>query len=111
MAGKTGTAQVQSGKTEGDYEAATHAWFVGVRARRSGREIAFAVLVEHGGHGGDVAAPMAMEIVEQLLRDGRAGDARGAAPAAPRGRRPRAAPRRPPSPARPRPRPPPTRPP
>ena len=30
-------------------------------------KIAFAVLVEHGGHGGDVAAPLAMEIVDNYF--------------------------------------------
>ena len=30
-------------------------------------KIAFAVLVEHGGHGGDVAAPLAMEIVRNYF--------------------------------------------
>ena len=55
-----------------------HAWFVGFAP--AGRpKIAIAVLVEHGGHGGDVAAPLAMEIIAQLLRDRRAGRPRGAA--------------------------------
>jgi penicillin-binding protein 2 len=66
VAGKTGTAQVQSGRSEGGYEAATHAWFVGFAP--AGRpKIALAVLVEHGGHGGDVAAPLAMEIVDKTF--------------------------------------------
>jgi penicillin-binding protein 2 len=30
-------------------------------------KIALAVLVEHGGHGGDVAAPVAVEIVENYF--------------------------------------------
>jgi penicillin-binding protein 2 len=66
VAGKTGTAQVQSGRPEGGYESATHAWFVGFAP--AGRpKIAIAVLVEHGGHGGDVAAPLAMEIVDKTF--------------------------------------------
>jgi len=66
VAGKTGTAQVQSGRAEGGYEANTHAWFVGFAP--AGRpKIALAVLVEHGGHGGDVAAPLAMEIVDKYF--------------------------------------------
>ena len=66
VAGKTGTAQVGTGKGEGGYEAATHAWFIGYAP--AGRpKIAFAVLVEHGGHGGDVAAPLAMEIVRNYF--------------------------------------------
>jgi penicillin-binding protein 2 len=65
VAGKTGTAQVGTGR-EGGYEAATHAWFIGYAP--AGRpKIAFAVLVEHGGHGGDVAAPVAMEIVRNYF--------------------------------------------
>jgi penicillin-binding protein 2 len=66
VAGKTGTAQVGTGRGEGGYEAATHAWFIGFAP--AGRpKIAFAVLVEHGGHGGDVAAPLAMEIVRNYF--------------------------------------------
>jgi penicillin-binding protein 2 len=66
VAGKTGTAQVQTGRAEGGYESATHAWFVGFAP--AGRpKIALAVLVEHGGHGGDVAAPLAMEIVHNYF--------------------------------------------
>jgi penicillin-binding protein 2 len=65
IAGKTGTAQVGT-KTEGGYEAGTHAWFIGYAP--AGRpKIAFAVMVEHGGHGGDVAAPIAMEIVRNTF--------------------------------------------
>jgi penicillin-binding protein 2 len=66
VAGKTGTAQVKSGRSEGGYESITHAWFVGFAPAGRPR-IAFAVLVEHGGHGGDVAAPVAMEIVHNYF--------------------------------------------
>ena len=66
LAGKTGTAQVVTGRGEGGYESATHAWFIGFAP--AGRpKIALAVLVEHGGHGGDVAAPLAMEIVHNTF--------------------------------------------
>jgi penicillin-binding protein 2 len=67
VAGKTGTAQVHGRHTElGGYEAGDHAWFVGFAP--AGRpKIAIAVLVEHGGHGGDVAAPVAMEIVDKYF--------------------------------------------
>jgi cell division protein FtsW (lipid II flippase) len=67
IAGETGTADVQ--------DAPAHAWFVGFapywsgvpagngdRAAKTAR-IAFAVLVEHGGDGGSVAAPIAGGIV------------------------------------------------
>jgi len=66
VAGKTGTAQVQSGRAEGGYENGTHAWFVGFAP--AGRpKIAIAVLVEHGGHGGDVSAPLAMDIIHNYF--------------------------------------------
>jgi penicillin-binding protein 2 len=66
VAGKTGTAQVMSGHAEGGYEANTHAWFVGF-APAGKPKLAIAVLVEHGGHGGDVAAPPAMEIIHNYF--------------------------------------------
>lgn len=66
VAGKTGTAQVgklyRNVKETGystDYD---HAWFAGY-APAEDPQIAFVVLVEHGGHGGAAAAPVAMEIV------------------------------------------------
>ncbi len=63
VAGKTGTAQVLGRHREpGGYETGDHAWFVGFAPAGRPR-IAIAVLVEHGGHGGDVAAPVAMEII------------------------------------------------
>jgi penicillin-binding protein 2 len=68
VAGKTGTAQVHGrhADTVGTYEGTEHAWFVGFAP--AGRpKIAFAVLVEHGGHGGEVAAPVAMEIVDNYF--------------------------------------------
>ena len=58
MAGKTGTAQLDVG--------APHSWFVGFAPYDgdvSGR-VAFAVLVEHGGYGARVAAPIAREVLE-----------------------------------------------
>jgi len=65
VAGKTGTAQVRHmgkrGEPVSSYEQNDHAWFAGFAPAGNPR-IAFAVLVEHGGHGGDVAAPVAMEI-------------------------------------------------
>ncbi len=72
IAGKTGTAQVfQGGRRGGDepplpYERVDHAWFTGFAPAAQPR-IAFAVLVEHGGHGGSVAAPVAAEIVENYF--------------------------------------------
>ncbi len=57
MAGKTGTAQIGVGEP--------HAWFAGFAPYDDpSHRLAFAVLVEHGGYGGQVAAPVAREIME-----------------------------------------------
>jgi cell division protein FtsI/penicillin-binding protein 2/cell division protein FtsW (lipid II flippase) len=58
LAGKTGTAQLGEGEP--------HAWFAGFAPYDGDatHRIAFAVLVEHGGYGGQVAAPIAREIME-----------------------------------------------
>lgn len=62
IGGKTGTAQVIGGKkASGEYE--DHAWFVAF-APEDNPEIVVAVLVEHGGHGGAVAAPIAKMVIE-----------------------------------------------
>jgi cell division protein FtsI/penicillin-binding protein 2 len=58
IAGKTGTAQLDRGQP--------HAWFAGF-APFDGvpqRRLAFAVVVENGGYGGRVAAPIAREVME-----------------------------------------------
>jgi penicillin-binding protein 2 len=67
IAGKTGTAQVISlGK--GTHERhQDHAWFTAY-APAEAPEIAVTVLVEHGGKGGAVAAPIAKEIIEAYMR-------------------------------------------
>jgi penicillin-binding protein 2 len=72
MAGKTGTAQVVVIK-QGDSvrkklkkEVDDHAWFVAY-APVEQPKIAVAVLVEHGGHGGSAAAPIAKKVVESYL--------------------------------------------
>ena len=64
IAGKTGTAQLDSGLP--------HAWFAGFAPYGAGaaHRIAFAVLVEHGGYGGRVAAPIARDIVEAACSAG-----------------------------------------
>jgi penicillin-binding protein 2 len=72
VAGKTGTAQVQRfSHKKGDdppslYELASHSWFAGFAPAVKPR-IAFAVIVEHGGHGADAAAPVAVEIADNYL--------------------------------------------
>ena len=57
IAGKTGTAELA--------HAASHAWFIGFApyGDKTGKQIAFAVLVENGQYGGTAAAPIAGEIV------------------------------------------------
>jgi penicillin-binding protein 2 len=63
VAGKTGTAQVveNSGSARGDKR--DHAWFVSF-APAENPQIAIAVVVEHGGFGGQVAAPIARSLLE-----------------------------------------------
>jgi cell division protein FtsI/penicillin-binding protein 2 len=57
IAGKTGTAQLDEGMP--------HAWFTGFAPYDGDApRLAFAVLVEHGGYGGRVAAPIAREVME-----------------------------------------------
>jgi len=69
VAGKTGTAQVvkMSDDDERTFSDARHhqdhAWFMGY-APFEKPEIAFAVFVEHGGHGGSAAGPVARAIVD-----------------------------------------------
>lgn len=58
VAGKTGTAELGSG---GD-----HAWFIGF-APAEDPQIAVAVIVENGGTGGAVAAPVAREVLAAAL--------------------------------------------
>jgi penicillin-binding protein 2 len=68
VAGKTGTAQVYKHsagihsnklpKQERD-----HSWFVGYAPAERPR-VAFAVIVEHGGHGGTAAAPIVRKVLE-----------------------------------------------
>lgn len=54
IAGKTGTAQNPFGKT--------HSWFIGFAPAHRAK-LAFAVLVEHGGYGSTVAAPIARDLL------------------------------------------------
>jgi len=68
VAGKTGTAQVfkHSAGIDADKlpkEERDHAWFVGY-APADRPTIAFAIVVEHGGHGGTSAAPIARRVLE-----------------------------------------------
>ncbi len=70
VSGKTGTAQVVAlGRGAGALHERfqDHAWFVAF-APHEHPEIALAVLVEHGGHGGAAAAPIAKTAIEAYLR-------------------------------------------
>ncbi len=72
VAGKTGTAQVVAAKKndaqngnedEIPLHHRDHAWFVAVAPAESPR-IAVAIVIEHGGHGGSAAAPIARDMIE-----------------------------------------------
>ena len=66
IAGKSGTAQVgknRRGESATWDTANSHAWFVGFAPSRHAK-IAVAVLVEHGGLGGHIAAPTATKIIQ-----------------------------------------------
>lgn len=70
VGGKTGTAQVVSMKSGVSSQAERfrdHAWFVAF-APVEKPEIALAVLVEHGGHGGGAAAPIAKIAIEEYMK-------------------------------------------
>jgi penicillin-binding protein 2 len=72
IAGKTGTAQVVEMKgaylksEQLAYFSRDHAWFVSY-APVQDPQIAVVILVEHGGHGGSAAAPMAKKVIEKYM--------------------------------------------
>lgn len=71
VAGKTGTAQVIAQKVAGrklTESTEDHAWFI-CYAPADKPTIAVSVLVEHGGHGGAAAAPVARKIIEEHLKN------------------------------------------
>ena len=72
IAGKTGTAQViglKGGERQRTQEMAyrfrDHAWFVAYVPADT--PFAVVVLVEHGGHGGSAAAPLAREMIKRYF--------------------------------------------
>ncbi len=72
IAGKTGTAQVSAHsarKKNLPYHLRDHAWFVGFAPYRD-PVFVIGVLVEHGGSGGAVAAPIARKILERIYMEG-----------------------------------------
>jgi penicillin-binding protein 2 len=74
VAGKTGTAQVvrmpeeEQDESQVPHEFRDHAWFV-CFAPAEAPEIVVAVLVEHGGHGGSAAAPLARQVMEEYFKN------------------------------------------
>ncbi len=73
VGGKTGTAQVvrmekyeETNEEDVPYKYRDHAWFTSY-APAEKPEIAVTVLVEHGGHGGSVAAPVAQKVLERYF--------------------------------------------
>ena len=71
IAGKTGTAQVIALKDKGDTAEVPkrhrdHAWFVAF-APVEQPKIAVVVIVEHMGHGGSAAAPLAKTLIEAYM--------------------------------------------
>jgi penicillin-binding protein 2 len=72
IAGKTGTAQLtgrirlESDIARDEYHRRAHAWFAGF-APVEHPELAIVVLVEHGGPGGRIAAPIAIQILQEFL--------------------------------------------
>jgi len=79
---KTGTAQVFRVSRDIDAdklpkEKRDHAWFVGF-APKDKPQIAWAVFVQNGGHGGTVGAPIARAVLERFFtkQDSRQGDVR-----------------------------------
>jgi len=72
VAGKTGTSQVvslekeKSGKKIRKFQ--NHAWFVAY-APADNPQLAVSVIVEHGGQGGEVAAPLARQVLAAYFQE------------------------------------------
>lgn len=66
LAGKTGTAQtvgMEKGIGKGD-----HAWFIAFGPADT-PSVSMGILVEHGGHGGSAAAPIAKAVAQVLFKE------------------------------------------
>lgn len=61
VCGKTGTAETGSGSS--------HAWFGGYAIDVQDRDLAFAVIVENGGVGGEIAAPIIKQFLTRLVSE------------------------------------------
>jgi penicillin-binding protein 2 len=75
VAGKTGTSQVvaidrDNPKKRRNRRDEDHAWFVAYAPAEDPR-VAVAVLVEHGGHGGSAAAPLARRVIVSAMSESR----------------------------------------
>lgn len=86
VGGKTGTAQVihlsqfKNAKEEDiPYKYRDHAWFTSF-APAEAPEIAVTVLVEHGGHGGSAAGPVAKQVLERYFAQKKKGATTATAP-------------------------------
>jgi penicillin-binding protein 2 len=72
VAGKTGTAQVHSigavrvANRDKEFQLRDHAWFASY-APSDNPEIVVVVFLEHAGHGGSEAAPVAMKVLEEYF--------------------------------------------
>jgi penicillin-binding protein 2 len=70
ICGKTGSAQIVARsrleKTPGARELLPHGWFLAIAPAENPR-IVLAVLVEHGGSGGEAAAPVARQILAHFF--------------------------------------------
>jgi penicillin-binding protein 2 len=78
VAGKTGTSQVVSIpqgekkrmlESEMEYYSRSHAWFTSY-APYENPQYVVSILVEHGGHGGSTAGPIAAEIYQWMYKTG-----------------------------------------
>lgn len=68
VAGKTGTSQVVAMNLQTDiYKHSDHAWFSAYFPAEN-PEISVTVLVEHGGKGGSVAAPIAKSVIKEYIK-------------------------------------------
>ncbi len=84
ICGKTGTAQVigrrrrerESKAERRSVDQRPHAWFVAYAPADHPR-IAVSVLIEHGDHGGSVAAPIARALIDDYLKPGSGPQAAG----------------------------------
>ena len=66
-AGEGISCRVETGRALAE-GARDHAWFVAY-APADHPKIAVAVVVEHGGHGGSAAAPVAKKVIEEYLKN------------------------------------------